>query len=200
MTQESMFRTSTAALFVSALLISIYHRHKADMIGGRVSWQEEGLLTVVLLRVCGLAAWLSVLTYLLNPHWMQWSSLHLPSWLRWCGVPLGVVTLPLIYWVFISIGHNITPTVTTRKDHQLVTTGAYRWVRHPLYSVGSLFFVALNLLVANWFVGIACFLGLIMILVRLPKEEAILIKRFGDEYRAYRKCIGRLLPRISSPP
>ena len=193
---ESNFRVVTAALFVSALTISIYHRHQADQAGEKVSWREEGLPIIVLLRLSGLAAWLSVFTYMLNPRWMQWSSLNLPNWLRWFGAAIGVVTLPLIYWVFISIGKNITPTVATRKGHQLVTGGAYRWVRHPLYSVGSLFFLALNLLVANWFLGLASLIGLTMLLIRLPKEEACLIARFGDEYRAYMKRTGRLLPRI----
>jgi protein-S-isoprenylcysteine O-methyltransferase Ste14 len=199
MTDESIFRVVTATLFVSALLISVYHRHKADRASEKVSWRDEGLPIIVLLRLSGFAAWLSVFTYLLNPRWMQWSSLNLPDWLRWFGAALGVATLPLLYWVFISIGKNITPTVATRKDHQLVTGGAYAWVRHPLYSVGTLFFLALNLLVANWFVGLASIIGLTMILVRLPKEEASLIERFGDEYLAYMKHTGQLLPRINSP-
>lgn len=199
MTDEPIFRIVIATLFVSALLISVYQRHKADRASEKVSWRDEGLPIIVLLRLSGLAAWLSVFTYLLNPRWMQWSSLDLPDWLRWFGAAIGVATLPLLYWVFISIGKNITPTVATRKDHQLVTGGAYAWVRHPLYSVGTLFFLALNLLVANWFVGLASLLGLTMILVRLPKEEASLIERFGDEYRAYMKRTGRLLPRINSP-
>jgi protein-S-isoprenylcysteine O-methyltransferase Ste14 len=199
MTDESIFRVVTATLFVSALLISWYHRHQADRADEKVSWREEGLPIIVLLRLSGLAAWLSVFTYLLNPRWMQWSSLNSPDWLRWFGAALGAATLPLIYWVFISIGKNITQTVATRKDHQLVTGGAYAWVRHPLYSVGTLFFLALNLLVANWFVGSASLIGLTMLLIRLPKEEASLIERFGDEYRAYMKRTGRLLPRINAP-
>lgn len=199
MTDEAIFRVVTATLFVSALLISVYHRHKADRASEKVSWRDEGLPIILLLRLSGLAAWLSVLTYLLNPRWMEWSSLDIPDWLRWFGAAIGVATLPLLYWVFISIGKNITPTVATRKDHQLVTGGAYAWVRHPLYSAGTLFFLALNLLTANWFVGLASLIGLTMILVRLPKEEASLIERFGDEYRAYMKRTGRLLPRVTWP-
>jgi protein-S-isoprenylcysteine O-methyltransferase Ste14 len=181
------------------LTISWFHRLQADRADEKVSLREEGLPMMVLLRLSGLAAWLSVLTYLLNPRWMQWSSLNSPDWLRWFGAALGAATLPPLYWVFISIGKNITPTVATRKDHQLVTRGAYAWVRHPLYVVGTLFFLALNLLVANWLVGSVSLIGLTLLLIRLPKEEASLIERFGDEYRAYMKRTGRLLPRISSP-
>lgn len=61
--------------------------------------------------------------YILNPRRVKWSSINLPTRLRWSEAGLGVVTLPLPYWVFRSIGKNITPTVSTRKDHKLVTSG-----------------------------------------------------------------------------
>ena len=59
----------------------------------------------------------------------------------------------LMYWVFSSLGDNVTPTVVTRSQLKLVTTGPYRWVRHPLYSVGFLSYVAFAVLAANWFVA-----------------------------------------------
>ena len=112
------------------------------------------------------------------------------------GGGLGAASLPLAHWVFSSIGENITPTVMTRRDHELVTDGSCRWVRHPLYSVGTSFFVSLSLLAANWFMGLASFSLLVMLMVRLPKEEARLTERFGDEYRAYAEHTGCLVPRL----
>jgi protein-S-isoprenylcysteine O-methyltransferase Ste14 len=102
----------------------------------------------------------------------------------------------LAYWVFQTLGKNITPTVETREKHELVTGGPYRWVRHPLYTDGSSFFVSLSLVAASWFMGLASVVVLAMLLTRLPKEEEKLIERFGDEYRAYMRRTGRLLPRI----
>jgi protein-S-isoprenylcysteine O-methyltransferase Ste14 len=195
---ERIFRAVVAALLVSAFSISGYHRHKAERAGEERSpaWREEGLPVAVGLRSSGLALMLSVAAYVINPRWMGWSRLDLPSWLRWSGAGLGAASLPLAHWVFSSIGENITPTVRTRKDHELVTRGPYRWVRHPLYSMGTTFFVSLGLLAANWFMGLASLSVLVMLLVRLPKEEARLIERFGDEYRAYAERTGRLLPRL----
>ena len=95
-----------------------------------------------------------------------------------------------------TLGKNITPTVETREEHELVTGGPYRWVRHPLYTVGTSFFVSLSIVAANWFTGLASLVGLVMLLIRLPKEEEKLIERFGDEYRSYMQRTGRLLPRI----
>jgi protein-S-isoprenylcysteine O-methyltransferase Ste14 len=195
---ERIFRAVAAVLLVSALSISGYHRHKAERAGEARSpaWREEGLPVAVGLRSAGLALMLSVAAYVLSPRRMEWSRLDLSSWLRWSGAGLGAASLPLAHWVFSSIGENITPTVTTRRDHELVTDGLYRWVRHLLYSVGSTFWVSLSLLAANWFMGLASVAVLVMVLVRLPKEEARLIERFGDEYSAYTERTGRLLPRL----
>jgi len=199
MKEESFFRATAAALIVSAAAISGYHRHKAEKEGEEeISFREEGLPTAVALRSSGLALMLSVVAYVLNPRWMKWSRLDLPVWLRWSGAGLGAASLPLALWVFRTIGKNITPTVETRERHELVTGGPYRWVRHPLYTVGTSFFVSLSLVATNWFMGLASLSVLSMLLVRLPKEEEKLIERFGDEYREYMKRTGRLLPRLKA--
>jgi protein-S-isoprenylcysteine O-methyltransferase Ste14 len=197
MKEESIFRGIAATLLVAALSVSTYHRHRAEQASEeKISWREEGLPTIIALRSSGLALLLSVMAYLLNPRWMKWSNLRLPAWLRWSGAGLGAACLPLSYWVFSTIGKNITPTVETRENHELVTNGPYRWVRHPLYSVGTSFFISLSVLAANWLMGLASLLVLAMLLVRLPKEEAKLIERFGNEYREYMKRTGRFFPRL----
>src|SRR5918997_1478135 len=115
MKEESIFRGIAATLLVAALSVSTYHRHRAEQASEeRISWREEGLPTIIALRSSGLALLLSVMAYLLNPRWMKWSSLRLPAWLRWSGAGLGAACLPLSYWVFSTIGNNITPTVETR--------------------------------------------------------------------------------------
>jgi protein-S-isoprenylcysteine O-methyltransferase Ste14 len=197
MRRESIFRSVTAALLITAAAISGYHRHRAEQAGeDEISLQGEGLTTAVALRSSGLVLMLSVVAYLVNPRWMRWSSLDLPAPLRWSGAGLGAVSLALTLWIFRTIGKNITSTVETREEHELVTGGPYRWVRHPLYTVGTSFFVSLGIVAANWFMGLAILSVLVMLLIRLHKEEEKLIERFGDEYRAYIERTGRLLPRI----
>jgi protein-S-isoprenylcysteine O-methyltransferase Ste14 len=191
-----MFRTIALVIFITGALIGGYFRYQAEKHGEKVSWEEEGKLVMVLLRLFGGIAWLSVIIYLINPEWMSWSKLQLPDWVRWVGVIIGIASLPMMYWLFKSIGRNITQTVKTRKEHELVTNGPYRWVRHPLYSVGTIFFLSFALIASNWFIALVMLLALIMILVRLPKEEENLIKRFGNEYREYMKRTGRLIPRF----
>ncbi len=82
---------------------------------------------------------------------MAWFTLSLPIWLRWVGVALGVVTFPLFYWIFKSLGPNITRTVAVRSRHSLVTEGPYGWVRHPLYSSAAVSWLGFSLLSQRWF-------------------------------------------------
>ena len=199
MQEERAFRATTAALLLAAAAVSGYHRHKAEAASPDdiSAVEEEGLPTAVALRLSGLALVLSVVTYVLNPRWMAWSSVRFPVAVRWAGAVLGTATLPLSWWIFRSIGKNITPTVATREQHELVTAGPFRWIRHPLYATGTTFFASLSVVAANWFMGLASLSVLVMLLVRLPEEEERLRERFGGEYTEYTKRTGRLLPRLS---
>ncbi len=151
---------------------------------------------MILLRFFGFSAWIGLWIYMINPRWMTWSTLSIPSWLGWVGAGLGIIAVPLFYWMFSSLGKNVTDTVVIRKEHSLVTNGPYRWVRHPMYSSGFLLFFGFSLLTANWFIGATAILGLIPLIVRTATEETKLIEEFGDEYREYMKGTGRFLPRL----
>jgi protein-S-isoprenylcysteine O-methyltransferase Ste14 len=195
---ENVYRWMALVIFLAGTGISMYYRRRADREAGdeKISLQSEGLPLMLALRVGGIALWLGVFAYFINPAWMAWSQVELPVWLRLSGAALGIVTDGLIYWVFSSLGNNVSPTVVTRKRHQLVTSGPYRWVRHPLYTVGFLSYMAFALLAANWYVAILAVVALILLSLRVPAEEEALIARNGDAYRDYAKRTGRFLPRL----
>jgi protein-S-isoprenylcysteine O-methyltransferase Ste14 len=194
---EGVFRIVAGAILFSGVGISAYFRRKADRESGeRISRQVDGTALATTIRLGGLLLWLSPLVYLINPGWMDWSKAGLPVWGRWLGVGIGLICTGLIYWLFKSIGRGITPTSATRERHALVTTGPYRWVRHPLYTVGSSFVVSFGMMADNWFIAGLGLLAFTLMAVRTPAEEANLIAKFGDEYRAYMRRTGRFLPRF----
>ena len=172
MSEESTFWAVALAICVSFFLIGLYHRIKAHQPDEKISREEEGKPIMILLRLFGLAFWVGIIVYLIHPPWMGWSNLPLPPWFRWTGAVLGTVCVPLLYWVFTSLGKNVTDTVVTRKSAALVTHGPYRWVRHPLYSVSALFLPAFALLLASWFVLLTGILALILLAKRTPIEES----------------------------
>ena len=198
MNNESIYHWIAVGSLGAAMSISIYFRSKANRAGDKIDASGEGRLILTLRRIFGLALWLSALVYLVNPAWMSWASLALPAWARWMGAAIMIACVPLIYWVFSSLGKNVTPTVAIRQEHSLVTHGPYRWVRHPLYTVGFLAFAGLSLLAANWFIAAVFLLGWSVLMKRTPIEEAHLVGRFGDEYRDYMQHTGRYLPKLKS--
>ncbi len=194
---ENIFRILAAIILFTGIGISSYFRRKADRESGeKISRKVDGTPMMTLIRIGGLILWLSPLVYLINPAWMAWSKIGLPDSIRWLGVAIGILCVFGIYWLFSSIGSGITPTSATRKEHQLVTSGPYRWVRHPLYTVGSSVFIAFGMMADNWFIALLGILAFVGMAIRTPKEEANLIEKFGDEYREYMKRTGRFLPKF----
>jgi len=196
---ENVFRIVAAVILFTGIGISAYFRRKADRESGeKISRKVDGTAMMTAIRLGGLVLWLSPLIYLLSPAWMAWSKIGLPEWARWFGVGIGVLCTMGIYWLFSSIGSGITPTSATRRQHTLITSGPYRWVRHPLYTVGSSLFIAFGMMADNWFIAALGVLAFIGMAIRTPKEEANLIEKFGDEYREYMKRTGRFFPKAGS--
>lgn len=196
---ENVFRILAAVVLFTAVGISSFYRRRADQeTGEKISRKVDGTAMMIMIRLGGAVLWLSPLVYLLNPKWMAWARAGLPDGVRWAGVVLGVFCVAGIHWLFSSIGSGITPTSATREKHILVTKGPYRWIRHPLYTVGSALFIAFSMMANNWFIALLGILVFILMAIRTPSEEANLIAKFGDEYREYMKRTGRFLPKLGA--
>lgn len=197
MEEELVFRMIFIGVFALGLSISTYYRRLARKSGEAISRRREGMLALILRTVMALPLLVAILFYTFAPRWMDWSAVSLPVWIRWVGAGLGIACLPLLWWVFSSIGSNISETVLTKREHELVTQGPYRWVRHPLYGVALLEILALSLIAGNWFMALLWLIGVLVFrYVVIPMEEAKLIAAFDGEYERYRAQTGALAPRF----
>ena len=194
-----MMRWFALAVFLTSLGISARQRWRARRVGGAIARSQEPGALIAGRILVALPLFGGVIVYLVNPHWMAWASFGIPSWVRWTGVALGVLVVPSVYWVLTTLGANVTETVLTKQQHQLITTGPYHWVRHPLYAVGTGLFVSVGLMAANWFILLWAAIALAAVrLVVIPREEAQLVATFGEAYRRYRGGTGALLPSLLS--
>lgn len=197
MTDDELFRWILLAGMVLVLPVAIYHRLQS-FTDEKLDRRQEGRLILGARMVLAPVGAICLLAYLIEPSWVAWSSVPLPTWARWVGVALAIPTAGLLIWTFRSLGKNITDTVVTRRDHKLVTTGPYRWIRHPFYVSFVLAVITGSLVAANWFFfacGVAAF---VMLAIRMRIEEAKLIERFGDDYRQYMKKTGAFFPRLTA--
>ncbi len=195
MNDDAVFRWVLLAGIVLVVPIAAYHRLRAHGTGEKLDRRQEGLLLLISIRVVGLSGMLSLILFVIEPHWMAWAALPLPAWLRWAGAALGLLVAALLFWTLHHLGKNLTDTVVTRQHHTLVTTGPYRWVRHPFYVCVGLAILANALVAANAYIFIAGVVVFTLLAIRMRIEEAKLLDRFGEDYRAYRERTGAFWPR-----
>lgn len=164
--------------------------------GGSVNQLANELRGLVFVRAAlGILFYGALICWLFNLPWLAWMRLPLPLALRWVATLLLVPALGFFAWAFNSLGANYRGGVGLHKEHQLVTTGAYGFVRHPIY-LGFITLMTLCLMVsANWALGVSGILLVTSIAVaRIPVEERELSARFGKAWSTYAARTGRLLP------
>jgi len=102
------------------------------------------------------------------------------------GLILFQSSILLFTWVHKVMRTNWTPVVVVRKDHTLVTSGPFQYVRHPMYLSAFLMGLGTGLLSWNW---ILCLVGLLSLFVfslsRIPIEDKLLLNTFGNQYSKY---------------
>jgi len=102
--------------------------------------------------------------------------------------------IPVFY--LIRSGHQVVPRI--RKTDNLVTTGAFRYVRHPLYLASLLTYFALSISTLSLF-SMAIFVGIFILHDYIASyEEKRLKMKYGETYSLYRIKTGKWLPKISS--
>jgi protein-S-isoprenylcysteine O-methyltransferase Ste14 len=195
---EGFCRLSALALALAVFGVGLYHRLRSFR-GERLNRRDEGVFILIGLRLCGVLTQLGLLVYLISPSAMGWSKMGMPAGLRQASLPVGLAALAWLFWMFRSLGGNLTDTVNVRNEATLVTTGPYRWVRHPMYVGVAGLLLAFTLLSDSALLVLLGGLVLVFLGLRTPTEEAKLEARFGEPYRRYRARTGAVLPRLGRP-
>jgi protein-S-isoprenylcysteine O-methyltransferase Ste14 len=103
--------------------------------------------------------------------------------------------LILLWRTHVDLGCNWSESLELRASHQLITTGVYSYVRHPMYASIWLWGLAQALLLHNFIAGFAqLVLFAPLYFIRVPREERMMLDRFGASYASYMKRTGRILP------
>jgi protein-S-isoprenylcysteine O-methyltransferase Ste14 len=159
----------------------------------------EGISLTMTLAILALLHLGAVLAYIVWPSVLVWSGVALAEPIRWAGIVASCAGAGGEVWAAISLGAGYSPLLRVAKEQVLITAGAYRWIRHPLYAFGLPLMVGWGIAAANWFITATGILVILLAMfVRAPFEEAMMLGAFGERYREYMDRTGRFAPRLWS--
>ena len=106
-------------------------------------------------------------------------------------------SLPLLYWVHHSLGKYFSARLELRINHEIIQTGPYKWVRHPMYSTGFLYLIGAGLVAGNvWVLVLPSISFGILVFLRIQDEEKMLEQIQNQEYQKYQQQSKKFIPFI----
>ncbi len=187
-----VFRASCALIFLAGVVTKLVFLRRVGIAGEATSprayqtiRRAEGKLLFVLRSVGVPLSLLSIFLYVFMPEAVAPFGFALPIGLRWFGLLLGIASLIFMWWTHLSLGDNYAVELRVKEGHQLVYSGPYHWVRHPLYTATFLAGVSCTLVSANLLLLASAVIAAILYTARIEYEEAALVKAFGAQYVRY---------------
>jgi len=157
--------------------------------------EEKSAGDVLLLTFDGIGM-LIPLVYVFST-WLDFADYNMPDWVGWIGIVLFMDAIMVLYFSHAHLGKNWSPVLGIQKEHTLVMSGIYKYIRHPMYAAHLLWAIAQILILHNWIAGYSFIVVMIPhYLMRVGKEEQMMVEQFGGEYEDYMKTTGRIFPKI----
>jgi protein-S-isoprenylcysteine O-methyltransferase Ste14 len=118
----------------------------------------------------------------------------LSLWMVRLGAALTFAGIAFAIWARVWIAGNWSSDVTLKRDHELITSGPYRWVRHPIYTGILLGLLGTALAVGEWRGLLAVAFAAVAFWRKLRIEEAVMRRQFGEAYARYAERAPALIP------
>ncbi len=126
----------------------------------------------------------------------QQGSLYVLSRQSIVGFALFVIGFTILLVAHITLWRLYSSTLVIKEDHRLITHGVYRFMRHPIYLGTIMATIGLSVYASSLYGFIAMLAQFPVFLIRIRIEERLLTDEFGDEYRAYKMAVSKLIPFI----
>jgi len=119
------------------------------------------------------------------------------SAVEWLGVLLTAVGIAIALWARWHLGANWSGIVTLKEGHQLIRTGPYRAIRHPIYTGILIAILGTAVTIGELRALLAVFILWLSFYVKARREESFLSKEFGPGFLEHKRQTGMFLPRFS---
>jgi protein-S-isoprenylcysteine O-methyltransferase len=132
-----------------------------------------------------------------NANLMEWlSSRFIPRGFAWqaLGALITLAGVSVAIWARFYLGSNWSATVTVKQGHDLIRSGPYKFVRHPIYSGLLLAFLGTAILIGELRGLFALALVTVAWKIKSLREESFMVSEFGEQYEQYRHQVKALIP------
>jgi protein-S-isoprenylcysteine O-methyltransferase Ste14 len=194
---ESFFQNPARLIFIIfVLILNTYASIKIPEIGKEKTKGEKTVkrqhYAVMLLQV------FSILLVLSSPYFDRRNILTIGSadLLRYAGLVLYAAGFLLMHWTEAYLGRQFSVEVTIQKDHELLTGGPFKYIRHPRYLGIIIFSIGIALIFISW-IGLSLSLLILLVLLwRISDEEKLMMDGFGTKWEDYSNSTKKLIPFI----
>jgi protein-S-isoprenylcysteine O-methyltransferase Ste14 len=182
-------------LITSSLWLAWLIYWMVSAVGNKVTRRRESFLSGLAYRIPTVIS-----IFLLLPHrhslWLSHRFLPPIDVFHWLGVGILAFGLGFSVWARVHLARNWSGTVTLKENHELIRTGPYRYVRHPIYT-GLLLGVLGSAIVGGERHGLLAVGFLVLgFVIKLRMEERWMGETFGEQYAQYKKEVAALIPGI----
>lgn len=177
-------------LFILASVAWLYelwrHRNRDEQTDGKSEHASFYIVSFIMVSLFSVSIGFSTLT-----------DTRQQLFFRWIGLAFYITGIFLRYWGISQLRHQFTRHVVVRPADKIVSSGPYRFLRHPLYT-GLLFITfGFSLYFIHWIVAtVGTFFMIFALLWRIRIEEKMLTSHFGKDYETWAKARKRLIPFI----
>jgi protein-S-isoprenylcysteine O-methyltransferase Ste14 len=116
--------------------------------------------------------------------------------IRWAGVALTTLGAAIAIWARTKLGSNWSAEVGVKQGHELIQSGPYAYVRHPIYTGLLVAIIGTALVICQVRGLLAIAVILLAHSLKARREEALMAGEFGERYKEYRKKTGFLFPKF----
>jgi len=165
-------------------------------IGTKRTQTRESFASRIPYLIFTVAAFYVMFSHDVTYGWLRVRILPQEPWIEVLGIVVTAAGLLFAIWARAYLGRNWSGAVTVKVGHQLVRSGPYRWVRHPIYSgmILALIGTAINKGQLRGLVAVVLlWIGFTM---KSRIEEHFMAATFGPQYQEYSRNTGALIPRL----
>jgi protein-S-isoprenylcysteine O-methyltransferase Ste14 len=197
MAQDTISRIIFAVLFGLLLIVRNIFSIKQHKWMINLKNNREGKINFMIRRFfLGPVLGIFMLIYFINPPWIKFLAIPFPPYGNWIGTFLGLLGIGFLTWVHICLGKEWSADLKLNADHQLIESGPYSRIRHPMYTALITIYFALGIISSNYIILTIFMMIIISVVIRIPEEEKMMIERFGERYKIYMQNTGRILPKF----